>query len=120
MDNTEMIQMITETATRSKHNEQEIERMQSDIAEIKRENQAIHDIATSVKLIAQDVSYIKGDIGAVKKTQTDLRTELSEVKNNSTKTKALWYDKAVGAVLGFIGAGILAFILSEIAPSIFK
>lgn len=120
MDNTEMIQMITETATRSKHNEQEIERIQSDIVEIKRENQAIHDIATSVKLIAQDVSYIKGDIGAVKKTQTDLRTELSEVKNNSTKTKAFWYDKAVGAVCGAIGMAILGYVLSNVFPVLFK
>lgn len=44
MDNTEMIQMITETATRSKHNEQEIERMQSDIAEIKKDNRATGQI----------------------------------------------------------------------------
>lgn len=114
MDNTEMIQMITETATRSKHNEQEIEKMQNDILEIKKDNKAIHDIATSVKLIAQDVGYIKQDIGTVKKTQTDLRTELSDVKSNSIKEKALWYDKAVGAVLGAVGMAVLGYVLNNL------
>lgn len=120
MDNTEMIQMITETATRSKHNEQEIERIQSDIVEIQKENRALYDIVTSIKIIAQDMTYIKKDIETVKTNQTDLREQISDLRSSPNKTKALWYDKAVGAVLGAIGMAVLGYVLSNVFPVLFK
>ncbi len=119
MDSTEMMRELIETSDRSKKNEEHINELHTEVEEIKKENQAIHDIATSVKLIAQDMSYVKDDVAEVKNSQSQIRNELSEVKNNPIKSKAQWVDKAVGAAVGAVGMGILAYILSAAFPQIF-
>ena len=98
----------------------QIAELHNDVAEIKKENQAIHDIATSVKLIAQDMSYVKDDVAEVKSSQSQIRSELSEVKNAPIKSKANWVDKVVGAVCGAVGMAVLAYVLNAIAPQVFK
>lgn len=120
MEMTEIIRELSETSTLAKHNELQIQEMKEKICDVQKEHQALHDIATSVKLIAQDIGYIKQDVCTVKTAQNELRTQLSEVKQSTNKKKALWYDKVVGAVCGAVGAGILAFLLSEICPKIFS
>ncbi len=119
METTEIIKELMEINARSKKNEENINGLHIEIEEIKKENQAIHDIATSVKLIAQDMSYVKDDVAEVKNSQSQIRNELSEVKNKPIKSKAQWVDKAVGAITGAIGMGILAYILSVVFPQIF-
>lgn len=120
MEMTEIIRELSETSALAKHNELQIQEMKEKITNIQEENRAIHDIATSVKLIAQDVNYIKTDVSTVKTSQNDLRKELSEVKQSSTKAKAKWLDKAIGAIIGAVGAGVLAFLLNTLCPSIFS
>ena len=120
MDNENFIQILTETAERAKSNTEKINNLEDDIKTIKEENKAIHEIATSVRLIAQDMTYIKTDIAAVKETQSDLTEQVLDLKTNSNKIKAAWVDKAVAAVLGALGTGILAYLLHSILPNIFQ
>lgn len=114
MDNYEIIKELSATTALAKQNEVQIAELHNDVAEIKKENQAIHDIATSVKLIAQDMSYVKDDVAEVKSSQSQIRSELSEVKNAPIKSKANWVDKVVGAVCGAIGMAILGYVLNNL------
>ena len=119
MDNVDIIRELSETKSRSLHNESEIRELKEDVMEIKKENQAIHDIATSVKLIAQDMGYVKNDIAEVKDSQSQMKIELSEVKNAPDKSKAALFDSAWKGVLAIVGTAVLAFVLGQIAPTIF-
>ncbi len=119
MDTSDIIKELAETTILSKKNEEQINELHNEVSEIKRENKAIHDIATSVKLIAQDMSYVKEDMAEVKNSQSQIRNELSEVKNSPIKSKAAWVDKAIGAALGIVGTAVFMYILSAIAPNIF-
>ena len=65
------------------------------------------------------MTYIKSDIATVKETQADLTEQVSTLKEEPARTKAKWVDKVVGAVCGAVGMGILAYVLSVIAPNIF-
>ena len=120
MDNYEMIKELSDTTALAKRNETEIIELHNDVAEIKKENQAIHDIATSVKLIAQDMSYVKDDVAEVKSSQSQIRNELSEVKNVPVKSKASAFDSAWKFIVTAIATGLVAFILGQIAPQIFN
>lgn len=120
MEMTEIIRELSETSALAKHNELQIQEMKEKICDVQKEHQALHDIATSVKLIAQDIGYIKQDVCTVKTAQNELRTQLSEVKQSTNKKKALWYDKVVGAVCGAIGMAILGYVLSNVFPVLFK
>lgn len=114
MDNYEIIKELSATTALAKQNEVQIAELHNDVAEIKKENQAIHDIATSVKLIAQDMSYIKSDIATVKETQADLTEQVSNLKEEPARTKAKWVDKVIGAVCGAVGMAILAYVLNNL------
>lgn len=120
MDNYEIIKELSDTTALAKHNEAQIAELHNDVAEIKKENQAIHDIATSVKLIAQDMSYVKDDVAEVKSSQSQIRNELSEVKNAPIQSKASAFDSAWKFIVTAVATGLVAFILGQIAPSIFK
>lgn len=119
MDNYEIIKELSETTALAKHNETEIAELHNDVAEIKRENQAIHDIATSVKLIAQDMSYVKEDVADVKSSQSQIRSELSEVKNAPIKSKASAFDSAWKFVVAAIATGLVSFVLGNLFPVLF-
>ena len=114
MDNYDIIKELSDTTALAKRNETQIAELHNDVAEIKKENQAIHDIATSVKLIAQDMTYIKSDIATVKETQADLTEQVSNLKEEPARTKAQWVDKAIGAVCGVVGMAILAYVLNNL------
>ena len=105
---------IIEIKERSKSNSHRLDEVENAITDIKRENQAIHDIATSVKLMAQDVGYIKSDISTVKATQKDLGEKVSNLQSQPNKVKAQWVDKAVGAIVGAVGMGILGYVLNNL------
>ena len=120
MDNYDIIKELSDTTALAKRNESEIAELHNDVAEIKKENQAIHDIATSVKLIAQDMSYVKDDVAEVKSSQSQIRNELSEVKNVPVKSKASAFDSAWKFIVTAIATGLVAFILGQIAPQIFN
>lgn len=120
MDNYDIIKELSDTTALAKRNETQIAELHNDVAEIKKENQAIHDIATSVKLIAQDMSYVKDDVAEVKSSQSQIRNELSEVKNAPVKSKASAFDSAWKFIVTAIATGLVAFILGQIAPQIFN
>lgn len=120
MDNTEIIRELSETTALAHHNELQIAEVKDELAEIKKDNKALYDIVTSVKIIAQDMTYIKKDIETVKTNQTDLREQISDLRSSPNKAKAQWWDKAIGAVCGAIGMAILGYVLSNIFPVLFK
>ena len=114
------IEILTETAQRSKSNTHQIEEIKEDIKGIKEDNKALGEIATSVKLIAQDMTHIKEDVNEVKDSQSEMKRELSEVKNERTQEKVRTFDNIKGMVLTAIATGIIAFVLGAISPTIFK
>lgn len=119
MDNSELIKELSETTALAKYNEEQIHILHNDVAEIKKENQAIHDIAASVKLIAQDMSYVKEDVAEVKSSQSQIKSELAEVKNAPAKAKAVFVDNIGKLILTAVVSGLAGFILSQICPAIF-
>lgn len=119
MDNSELIKELSETTALAKYNEEQIHILHNDVAEIKKENQAIHDIAASVKLIAQDMSYVKEDVAEVKSSQSQIKSELAEVKNAPAKAKAVLVDDIGKLVFTAVVTGIIAFVLGQICPVIF-
>lgn len=60
--------------------------IREEIKEIRKQNESIYEIATSVKVMAQDIQGLRGDVQEVKKEQKDLNRkiddEISVVKND--------------------------------------
>lgn len=110
---------IAEIGERCKSNSHRLDEVEDEIKIVRKDQQAIYDIAASVKIIAQDMTYVKTDVAEVKKSQMQIKSELADVKAKPEKAKAQWMDKAIGAVIGAVGAGVLAFLLNTLCPSIF-
>lgn len=81
--------LLIETEQRSKSNTNQIREVKEDIKEIKSEQKAIYDIATSVKLIAQSMDTMKDDLFEVKQGQVNLShkvdTQIEEVRDGQGK-----------------------------------
>lgn len=131
------IEIITETSERAKSNTHQIDEIKEQIKGIKEDNKVLNRLATSVELIAQDMNHFKNDISEIKEVQSDtqaaqnmirteiaevkteMKTELSEVRNERLIDKAKTYDDIKGKVVALIITGVAAFVLGAIAPAIF-
>ena len=114
------IMQLTETTQRTKSNSYQIEEIKDEVKAIREDNKAIQKIATSVELIANDMRYMKNDIGEVKSSQAELKAELKEVENQPTKEKAELVNTAKKLLFTAVCTGIIAFILGNVCPVIFK
>lgn len=124
------IELITETSERAKSNTHQIEEVKNDIRDIKEEYKIINRLATSIELLVRDMTHVKSDIVEIKDVQSvtqaslsemrsDMKTELSEVRNEDIVKKAKTYENIKSIVIGLIVSGIAGFILGTIAPAIF-
>ena len=103
MDEIEIVEKLTETCERSKSNTHQIEEIKNDIKEVKQDQKAIYELTSSVKIIANNLETIKIDISEVKQGQScladkmdkeisNVKNDLSEVKNAPEKSKAKKWD----------------------------
>ena len=120
MNTEEVVEKITRTEAIAEQNKTEIHDIKEEIADIRENNKAIYKIATSVELLAQDMTSVKQTVCDVKKSQNETKKELTDFKNANLVKKAKFLDRAIGAIVGVIGGGVLAYILSQMFPSIFK
>lgn len=120
------LEILTQTAERSKSNTHQINEIKSDIKEIREESKALNQLATSVELIAKDmttfkddVSSFKADVAEIKVAQSEMKDEIADVKNETIRKKANWFDSVGKFIITTIGTGILAFLLGNLFPTIF-
>lgn len=96
--------------------EVQTERNTKDIKEIKAESKIIHEIATSVQVMAIEMKTITGQLSGVKSDVVEVKSQIREVKNeegnrsknliNGLKEKILWV---------FVG-GIALYIFNLLFP----
>lgn len=135
MDEKDLI-ILTETAARSKSNSKQIEEIKDEVKEIRNEQKAIYEIASSVKLIAQDMGFMKESLNEVKRGQKALtekvdeqitevkdkiekvdsksKIDIIEAKRDSLKQKLIPFICGGGAVSAVV------YIVSEIIKSLAK
>ena len=105
---------ITETSERSKSNSHRLDEMEGDIKSLKEENKTLYEMSASIKSMTDGIVSIKDDVKEIKSEQGEMKNEIQDLKNSPTKTKAQWVDKAIGAVCGAIGMGILGYVLNNL------
>lgn len=92
--------------------------IRSEVRELRKQNEAIYEIAASVKVMAQDMQGVKDDLKEVKTGQEELRTAVSSVESkDAKKTLRIWEDLRNKLIWLFVG-GIAAFILYQALPII--
>ena len=113
------LEILTQTAERSKSNTHQIDEIKSDIKEIREESKALNQLATSVELIAKDMTTFKDDVAEIKVAQSEMKEEIVDVKNETIRKKANWFDGIGKFIITTAGTGILAFLLGNLFPNIF-
>lgn len=108
--------------------------IREEVKEIRKQNESIYEIATSVKVMAQDIQGLRGDvqevkveqkelsrkmdneIGAVKKDQSELRDSIADVdQKEADKALKFWYAIKEKLAWLFIGA-VAAYLLYQALP----
>lgn len=122
---------LIETEQRSKTNTHAISELKDSILRVQEEQRAIHDINTNIQLMAQSMTAVKEDIVEVKEEvasiKTDVKADISDVKQRVEKAErkpeqedAKNYNSIKNTFIQLATTGIIAFILGQIAPNIFK
>ena len=114
------LEILTQTVERAKSNTHQIDEIKSDIKEIREESKALNQLATSVELIAKDMTTFKDDVAEIKVAQSEMKDEIADVKNETIRKKANWFDGVGKFIITTIGTGILAFLLGNLFPNVFK
>lgn len=87
----------------------------------------LHRIATSVEIIANDMTHIKNDISEVKSgqeelkhNQDDLKSKIVDVENSSARRKEKMVDGVIEKLLWLFIGGIATGMLAYVLPQFFK
>ena len=116
---TDLAVHVQEIDSRCKSNEHRIDDHDKAIVELRNRQEAIYDLTSSVKSIAQDLSYIKEDVGEVKTKQTELNDKVTVLENRpATETKKRWDSISMELLKIFI-IGLAGFLLAQALPGIF-
>lgn len=115
--------VLTETAVRAKSNTKQIEELKTEIKDIKNEQKALFELSTGVKLMVQDMSYIKESVNEVKEGQKVLEDkmdeQISDVKQKISKVDDkgkvdLWHDIIKPKVIPAIFSGGVIYMVVEL------
>ena len=130
MDNENFIQILTETTERAKSNTHQISELKDEVREIKKEQKAIYDIASSVKIMSESMANIKEDVIAVKESQEQfsqkVKEDIEEVKesqkeltnkidNIEQKPYKNWNklkSTIIGGVATAVGTGAIIYLIN--------
>ena len=116
---TELAVRVQDVDSRCKSNEHRLNNHDKDIEELRSRQEAIYDLTSSVKSIAQDMSYIKEDVGEVKAKQTELNDKVTILENKpAQETKRRW-DSISMELLKLLIVGLAGFLLAQAFPAIF-
>lgn len=110
---------LTETAQLSKANARRLDKMESAIDTLREENKALYEMSANIKTLADGVVSIKDDVEAIKNDQTEMKTEIQDIKNAPVKSKASILDNMTQTIITIIISGVAAFILGQLCPNIF-
>lgn len=111
---------LVKTSEKVDSQERRLEAVEADIKILKEKNEVLYEMSVNLKTLSDGVIAIKEDVKTMKTEQGQFREELADLRNAPHKKKSQWMDKAIGAVIGAIGAGVLAFLLNTLCPSIFS
>ena len=116
---TDLAVHVQEIDSRCKSNEHRIDDHDKAIGELRNRQEAIYDLTSSVKSIAQDMSYIKEDVGEVKAKQNELNDKVTVLENRpANETKKRWDSISMELLTLFI-IGLAGFLLAQVLPGVF-
>lgn len=103
------------------HIEAMVDQHEKDIRELKQKNEVMYKLATSVELIAQDMSYLKNDVQSIKKGQEEIFTNIEDVEkkvrnveNADMKKEAKVWENIKEKMLWLVVGGFATMILTEV------
>ena len=103
------------------HIEAMVDQHEKDIHELKQKNEVMYKLATSVELIAQDMSYLKNDVQSIKKGQEEIFTNIEDVEkkvrnveNADMKKEAKAWENIKEKMLWLVVGGFATMILTEV------
>ena len=105
---------IIEIGERSKSNSHRLDEVETDIKSLKEEHKVLYEMSASIKTLADGVNGIKTDVKDIRSEQSDMKSQISDLRTAPDRKKSQWMDKAIGAIVGAVGTGILAYVLSNL------
>lgn len=98
-----------------------VDQHEKDIHELKEKNEVMYKLATSVELIANDMSYLKNDVQSIKKGQEEIFTNIEDVEkkvrsveNADIKKEAKTWEGIKKDLLWLFVGGFGALVLDSI------
>ena len=108
---TSMAVHIQEIDSRSRSNEHRLDDHEKEIHKLQEKQDAIYDLASSVKSIAIDMTYIKEDMKEVKTGQDDLNEKVAILENRPANETKKRVDGIIEKLLWLLIGGIAAILL---------
>lgn len=110
---TNMAVHVQEIDSRCRSNEHRLDDHEKEIHKLQEKQDTIYDLASSVKSIAIDMTYMKEDMKEVKTGQDDLNEKVAVLENrpaNETKKRVDGIiEKLLWLLIGGIAASLLPF-----------
>lgn len=115
---TDMAVNIQRVESLAKSNEHRLDEHSEELKNIRAKQDAIYDLTSSVKSIAQDMSNVRDDVSELKVKQETFGNELTELKYRPFVRSKKLFDSILEKVIWVVVGGGLVGILTYLFPNI--
>ena len=109
---------IQEVNSRSRSNEHRLDAHDNEICKLLEKQDVIYDLASSVKSIAMDMTYIKEDVKEVKTGQDILNEKVTFLENRPAMEAKKKIDNIMEKLLWLFIGGVITELLMIVLPNI--
>lgn len=109
----EIIERLTRVESQTTNNT-------TDIADLKDETKAINKIANSIEIMAIEMKGMGENITRIDNKVSGLTSKVNDIESAPTRTKAQVVDKVITILGTAVTTGVIAFLLTQVAPQIFS
>lgn len=114
------LKAITENSERAKSNTHRIEKCETEIKELQEAQKELYDINNNISQICIGLRYTNEKLDETTEDVKSVKQDVSNLKLAPEKNKAAIVDKVITILGTAITTGVIAFLLTQIAPAIFK
>lgn len=106
----ETIRVITETEARSKSNTKRLDEHSEKLRELEGKQDAIHDLTTSIKLLAQAQDNTNDKLTETNQKIDKVSNDVEDIKSKPAKK----WEEITSKVIWTIVGGVIAFVLAKV------
>lgn len=110
--------MLTQVDERGKSNQHRLDEAEADIKELQEKNNALYEMNSNIRTLSEGILSVKTDVQEIRVEQGEMKSDINDLKNAPSKSKAKAFDTAWKFIATAVGGAFVGWLMTTLLPQI--